>query len=82
MHSILDPKYIQDDKIDTGILYQIAFYLNDYKKKVGYIILPKTKNSEEYEIKSLYQKPLEIKVRHMTKNTQKKIMKSGQSNST
>ena len=65
MHSILDPKYIQDDKIDTGILYQIAFYLNDYKKKVGYIILPKTKNSEEYEIKSLYQKPLEIRVRHI-----------------
>ena len=67
VHSILDAKYVDDVKkqIDASILYQIAFYLKDYKKKVGYIILPKIKNSEDYTIESLHQKPLEIRVRHI-----------------
>ncbi len=36
--SIIDAKYMDD--IKEGEMYQIAFYLNDYKKKFGYAILP------------------------------------------
>lgn len=42
--SIIDAKYMDD--IKEGEMYQIAFYLNDYKKKFGYAILPWFKGAE------------------------------------
>ena len=66
MHSILDAKYVLDEgKISSGILYQIAFYLNDYDRNIGYIIQPYDGKSKDYEIKSVNQKPLEIRVRYI-----------------
>ena len=66
VHSILDAKYVLDDgKISPSILYQIAFYLNDYDRDIGYIIQPYDGKSKDYEIKSVHQKPLEIRVRHI-----------------
>ena len=66
VHSILDAKYVLDDgKISPSILYQIAFYLNDYDRNIGYIIQPYDGKSKDYEIKSVNQKPLEIRVRYI-----------------
>jgi len=66
VHSILDAKYVLDEgKISSGILYQIAFYLNDYDRNIGYIIQPYDGKSKDYEIKSVNQKPLEIRVRYI-----------------
>ena len=66
VHSILDAKYVLDEgKISSGILYQIAFYLNDYDRNIGYIIQPYDGKSKGYEIKSVNQKPLEIRVRYI-----------------
>ena len=69
VHSILDAKY-KDDSLskfwqnNVADLYQIAFYLNDYKTSVGYAILPKRTNSKDYEIEAVNQ-GLEIRVRHI-----------------
>ena len=63
----MDAKY-KDDKDDTlaeSDMYQIAFYLNDYKKKIAYAVLPKHETSQDdYEIKAINQ-DLEIRVRHI-----------------
>ena len=69
VHSIQDAKYKNDSKPDfwrnnVDDLYQIAFYLNDYKIPVGYAILPDHDNSKDYEIKAVNQ-GLEIRVRHI-----------------
>ncbi len=69
VHSILDAKY-KDDSLskfwqnNVADLYQIAFYLNDYKTSVGYAILPKRTNSKDYEIEAVNQ-GLKIRVRHI-----------------
>ena len=45
--------------------YQIAFYLNDYKKKIAYAVLPKHEKSQpDYTITAINQ-GLEIRVRHI-----------------
>ena len=67
IHAIMDAKY-KDDKDDTlaeSDMYQIAFYLNDYKKKIAYAVLPKhEKSQDDYEITAINQ-DLEIRVRHI-----------------
>jgi len=46
--SIIDAKYMVGSKFGKEKEdYQIAFYLNDYKKKVGYAILPKSHDTKE-----------------------------------
>lgn len=46
--SIIDAKYMVGSKFgENKEDYQIAFYLNDYKKKVGYAILPKAHDPKE-----------------------------------
>jgi len=46
--SIVDAKYMLGSKFGKGKEdYQIAFYLNDYKKKVGYAILPLSHDPKE-----------------------------------
>ena len=44
--------------------YQIAFYLNDYKKRIAYAILPEDKKSKPVDHIALNQ-DLEIRVRHI-----------------
>jgi 5-methylcytosine-specific restriction endonuclease McrBC regulatory subunit McrC len=46
--AIIDAKYMVGSKFGEGKEdYQIAFYLNDYKKKIGYAILPLSQDSKE-----------------------------------
>ena len=46
--SIIDAKYMVGTNFGKGKEdYQIAFYLNDYKKKVGYAILPMSHDKKE-----------------------------------
>ena len=46
--SIVDAKYMVGSKFGEGKEdYQIAFYLNDYKKKTGYAILPLSHDPKE-----------------------------------
>ena len=46
--SIIDAKYMVGSKFGKNKEdYQIAFYLNDYKKNVGYAILPKSDDPKE-----------------------------------
>ncbi len=46
--SIIDAKYMVGSKFgENKEDYQIAFYLNNYKKKVGYAILPMTHDEKE-----------------------------------
>jgi 5-methylcytosine-specific restriction enzyme subunit McrC len=46
--AIIDAKYMIGSKFGKEKEdYQIAFYLNDYKKKVGYAILPKSHDEKE-----------------------------------
>lgn len=46
--SIIDAKYMVGSKFgENKEDYQIAFYLNDYKKKVGYAILPLSHDEKE-----------------------------------
>ena len=67
IHAIMDAKY-KDDKDGTlgeSDMYQIAFYLNDYKKKTAYAVLPEHENSRaDYEITAINQ-DLKIRVRHI-----------------
>ena len=68
IHSILDAKYVDDfdGDLSSDNLYQLAFYLRHYNRKMGYLILPydKKHKKEDYEIRSIKQ-PLEIRVRHI-----------------
>ena len=68
IHSILDAKYVDDfnDAIPSTYLYQLAFYLRHYNRKIGYLILPYDKKhpKEDYKIRSIKQS-LEIRVRHI-----------------
>ncbi len=46
--SIIDAKYMRGTKFGKGKEdYQIAFYLNDYKRKIGYAILPLSHDPKE-----------------------------------
>lgn len=46
--SIIDAKYMVGSKFgENKEDYQIAFYLNDYKKKIGYAILPMSHDPKE-----------------------------------
>lgn len=46
--SIIDAKYMVGTKFGEGKEnFQIAFYLNDYKRKIGYAILPLSHDSKE-----------------------------------
>ncbi len=46
--SIIDAKYMRGSKFgENKEDYQIAFYLNDYKVKVGYALLPLSHNKKE-----------------------------------
>jgi len=67
IHAIMDAKYKDDEKgtLDEDDMYQIAFYLNHYKKKIAYAVLPEHKKSlPDYKIKAKKQ-DLEIRVRHI-----------------
>jgi len=87
--TIIDAKY-KDDEEDRWLaesdMYQIAFYLDYYKIKTGFAILPKHENSkDDYEIEAVKQ-GLEIRVRHIdvedtlkwifNKNTDNQIIKN------
>ena len=63
----MDTKYKddEDDILAESDMYQIAFYLNDYKKNIAYAVLPKhEKSRDDYEIEAENQ-DLEIRVRHI-----------------
>ena len=63
----MDAKYKddEDDILAESDMYQIAFYLNDYKKKIAYAVLPEhEKSRNDYEIEATNQ-GLEIRVRHI-----------------
>ena len=71
IHSIIDAKYKNDSEeegkgtLAEDDMYQIAFYLNDFQKRIGYAVLPQHDNSrDDYEIKAINQ-GLVIKVRHI-----------------
>ena len=65
VHSILDVKYMKEIKTGSKEQYQIAFYLNDYKKRIAYAILPEDKKSKPVDHIALNQ-DLEIRVRHIS----------------
>jgi hypothetical protein len=44
---IADVKYMTSEKFGRDQLYQIAFYLNDYKKEIAYAFIPDTDESDE-----------------------------------
>ena len=62
VQAILDTKY--KDKLSQDDRFQIAHYMRDYKKIVGYAILPKTETSKSYTLKGQKQE-IEIKVCHI-----------------
>ena len=64
VHSILDVKYMKEIETGSKEQYQIAFYLNDYKKRIAYAILPEDKKSKPVDHIALNQ-DLEIRVRHI-----------------
>ncbi len=66
--SIIDAKYMVGTKFgENKENYQIAFYLNEYKKKVGYAILPLSHDKKE-DIQQDWIVPnqeIEIRVRYL-----------------
>ena len=71
IHAIMDAKYKddEDDILAESDMYQIAFYLNDYKKKIAYAVLPEhEKSRNDYEIEATNQ-GLKIRVRHINVET-------------
>ena len=64
-------------------MYQIAFYLNDFQKRIGYAVLPQhDKSREDYEISASNQ-CLEIGVRHIPiDQTLKWIFEKSEQNTT
>jgi len=89
IHSIIDVKYKDDsEEEEKGTLaeadmYQIAFYLNDFQKCIGYAVLPQHDNSRaDYEIKADNQ-GLNIGVRHIPiDQTLKWIFEKNEQNTT
>lgn len=59
IETIIDTKY--KDELSEADRFQIAFYIRDYNKKVGYAILPKTSKSVSDTLKAPRQ-DIEIKV--------------------
>ena len=66
--SIIDAKYMMGSNFgENKEDYQIAFYLNDYKKKIGYAILPLSHDKKE-DIEQNWVAPnqeIEIRVRYV-----------------
>ncbi len=60
VETIIDSKY--KDELSESDRFQIAFYIRDYDKKKGYVILPKTQESRLGTLKATRQN-IEIKIR-------------------
>lgn len=62
VHSIIDTKYKKD--ITEADKFQIGFYIHEYNKNTGYAILPKHKDSSDYQLRSIEQ-GITINVNHI-----------------
>lgn len=60
--SIIDTKYKKN--ISEADKFQIGFYIHEYYKKEGYVILPKHKDSQDYSLRSIEQ-GITINVKHI-----------------
>lgn len=52
---LADVKYMTSKKFGSSQLYQIAFYLNEYKKKDAYALIPESQESNEFSWKAKNQ---------------------------
>jgi 5-methylcytosine-specific restriction enzyme subunit McrC len=52
---IADVKYMTSKNVGSSQLYQIAFYLNDYKKNKAYALIPEYEESKEHSWKAIKQ---------------------------
>ncbi len=75
VEAIIDTKY--KPKISEEDRFQIAFYIQDYKKKEGYAILPKTPDSIIETLKATRQ-DIEIKIRFIDIDEMLEIIYSNQ----
>lgn len=62
VHSIIDTKYKKD--ITEADKFQIGFYIHEYNKNTGYAILPKHKDSSDYQLRFIEQ-GITINVNHI-----------------
>ena len=52
---IADVKYMTSEKFGSSQLYQISFYLNEYKKTIAYALIPDSDESKETSWKAINQ---------------------------
>ncbi len=52
---IADVKYMETEDFGESQLYQIAFYLNDYKEKNAYALIPDSEKSKEISWNAINQ---------------------------